>query len=182
MIYSVFIISWLELFLAWKKESFGNSPLTTQVEPLGGGTIEPSGGWFGDDATVNITAHPSSDFVFDGWSGDINGQDLSVPMVMNGPKQVTARFIFSQPAPGTQAGDVDGDGVITHNDAELAARSAVGKIRLDIAQFQKADVDSNGTINSRDVLMILRYAEGSISSFGIRVRGLPRDSSAVKKP
>ncbi len=57
-------------------------------------------------------------------------------------------------------GDLDGDGVITANDARSALRNSVGLDSLSDAQQKAADVNADGSITSADARNILRAAVG----------------------
>ncbi len=58
------------------------------------------------------------------------------------------------------SGDVDGDGVITANDARTALRASVGLDTLTLQQESAADVDGSGVITAGDARIILRRSVG----------------------
>ncbi|MCH5279651.1 MAG: Ig-like domain-containing protein, partial [Christensenellaceae bacterium] len=62
--------------------------------------------------------------------------------------------------PPSGAGDVDGDGAITIQDALLALRGAMGIQQLTAAQIEAADMDGDGNVTVTDATMILRSALG----------------------
>ena len=66
------------------------------------------------------------------------------------------------PVYASTAGDVDGDGTVSPEDARLTLRAAVRleKIEKDMADFQVADVDRNGEIEPADARHILRASVG----------------------
>jgi hypothetical protein len=78
-----------------------SSRLEVKIEPNGGGYVQ-SGGLEVDcplecvkqldtDATVTLTAHPTSGFTFVGWSGACSGAGSCV-VTVDGPTSVTAHF------------------------------------------------------------------------------------------
>jgi hypothetical protein len=63
--------------------------LTTQVTPSGSGSISPSGGFFSDTQSVQLTAAPANScFAFASWSGNAPGGLVN----MSTPQTVTATF------------------------------------------------------------------------------------------
>ena len=63
--------------------------LTTSANPAEGGTVSPSSATFEEGQTATITASPSSDYLFQSWSG-ATGSTNSTSVVMNSDKTVTA--------------------------------------------------------------------------------------------
>lgn len=70
--------------------------LTTSANPLAGGTVNPSGGWYNDRQNVGITANPSQGYSFSQWTGDLSGSTNPNSIIMSGPKSVTANFSQNQ--------------------------------------------------------------------------------------
>lgn len=66
--------------------------LTTEVTPVGGGTISPSSGSYSEGQKVTLTAKPSSGYTFKNWSGAATGSELTTTVTMSGHKKVTAVF------------------------------------------------------------------------------------------
>jgi uncharacterized repeat protein (TIGR01451 family) len=63
--------------------------LTTQVTPSGSGSVSPSGGFFSDTQSVQLTATPANScFAFGSWSGNAPGGLVN----MSTPQTVTATF------------------------------------------------------------------------------------------
>ena len=58
------------------------------------------------------------------------------------------------------AGDLDGDNVISAEDARLTLRAAVGLEELTPALVKAADVDNDGAVTSADARLVLRAAVG----------------------
>lgn len=62
------------------------------------------------------------------------------------------------PAPSASMGDVDGNGIIELQDAQLALKHALKIIELDESQRKRADVNNDDTIDISDATRILRAA------------------------
>ena len=71
--------------------------LTISVEPAGSGSVSPGGGPYDEGTSVVLTAIPASGYRFDHWSGDVSGNTISITIMMNTDKSVTAVFIASAP-------------------------------------------------------------------------------------
>ncbi len=70
--------------------------LKMDVSPLGAGSISVGpttpDGYYAGGSTVQISAVPSSGYVFSGWSGDVAGAANPQTMTMTAPRSVTANF------------------------------------------------------------------------------------------
>ena len=66
--------------------------LTTSANPAEGGTVSPTSATFEEGQAATITASPSSDYVFQSWSG-ATGSTSSTSVLMNSDKTVTANFV-----------------------------------------------------------------------------------------
>ena len=64
--------------------------LTTSVVPVDGGTVTPSSGLYKEGESVLLTANPSAEYLFIGWSEGGTSNPLTV--VMNAKKSFTANF------------------------------------------------------------------------------------------
>ena len=84
--------------------------LTTSANPSEGGTVSPSSATFEEGETVAITASPSSDYVFQSWSGAATGSTNSTSVVINSDKTVTANFVKKKFALTIS---VEGEGTVT---------------------------------------------------------------------
>ncbi len=64
------------------------------VSISGDGSVQGGGGWQPAGETVFLTATPDPYYEFRGWSGDVSGDTnaLTVAILMNGPREVTANF------------------------------------------------------------------------------------------
>lgn len=71
---------------------------------------------------------------------------------------IVSKFI---PA-GRVVGDVDGDGYITNNDANLILSYTSGNETLDETQLACADANGDGTVNSMDNLTVQQITSGSV--------------------
>jgi len=83
--------------------------LTTSANPADGGTVSPSTQQYDEGKTVTITATPSSEYVFQSWSG-ATGSTNSTSVVMNSDKSVTANFVKKKYALTTT---IEGEGTVT---------------------------------------------------------------------
>jgi len=73
--------------------------LTTSVEPLGSGYIEPSSGRYQAGEEVTLTAIAAQGYGFSNWTGDASGTSKEVTITMNSDKSVTANFYKKEPEP-----------------------------------------------------------------------------------
>ena len=64
--------------------------LSTSVVPVDGGKVSPSSGLYKEGETVTITATPSAEYLFTGWSDGGTANPLTV--VMSAKKSITANF------------------------------------------------------------------------------------------
>jgi uncharacterized repeat protein (TIGR02543 family) len=69
--------------------------LTTSVHPSGSGSVSvsPSGGTYQAGTEIELTANPSSGYVFSEWSGGATGGQNPRYITMDGDKNVTANFL-----------------------------------------------------------------------------------------
>ena len=74
----------------------------------------------------------------------------------------TAQFDYYQPY---TLGDVNGDGKIIVNDAQMVLNCAVGNLKLTETQFLAADVVHDGKVLVNDAQKILNYIVGNITDF-----------------
>lgn len=66
--------------------------LTTSILPVDGGTVTPSSGLFKEGESFVLTAIPSAEYLFTGWSDGATGNTNPMIVVMNSKKNVTANF------------------------------------------------------------------------------------------
>ena len=82
----------------------GKVTLSAQIDPPDGGTIEPGPVTYHDEGvTAEITAKPASGYSFIGWDGDASGSSATLQVIMDGAKNVRARF--SKQGGGGDLGD-----------------------------------------------------------------------------
>ena len=84
--------------------------LTVTANPAEGGTVSPSSQQYDSGDVVSITATPSSEYVFQSWSGSASGSSPSTTVTMDSDKAVVANFIKKQ-YPLTI--EIEGDGTVT---------------------------------------------------------------------
>ena len=66
--------------------------LEADVEGRGNVELSPEGPWYDSNDTVFVKAIPDSGYYFAGWSGDLSGVKEDTSLVMDGPKNITAKF------------------------------------------------------------------------------------------
>jgi PKD repeat protein len=77
----------------WNEEYY----LAITVQPAGSGTVSPfppGGGWGVASDTLELRAIGKVEdaYGFSSWSGDANGNANPLPLILNGPKHITAHF------------------------------------------------------------------------------------------
>jgi hypothetical protein len=98
--------------------------LTTTINPAGSGSIarHPNRTTYNDGESVELTAQPSSGFRFVQWSGDTSGAnpaDVTITVVMNQNRAITARFEAIPPNQRTLTTNVEpagSGGIARHPD------------------------------------------------------------------
>jgi uncharacterized repeat protein (TIGR02543 family) len=73
--------------------------LTTSIEPVGGGTIDPPEGVYDLGSPVTVTATPSEGYHFDHWGGDADGSNNPLNINMDGNKNIVAHFALDYVEP-----------------------------------------------------------------------------------
>ncbi len=86
---------------------------TLEISVQGSGTVtrDPDKSSYNHNETVTLTAHPSSEYQFDQWGGDITSTNPTVDCIMDADKEVTAYFSQIQgsvSAPSIPEGPVAG--------------------------------------------------------------------------
>ena len=84
--------------------------LTATANPVEGGSVFPSSQQYDSGDVAAITATPSSEYIFQNWSGSASGTTPSTTVTMNSDKSVVANFIKKK-YPLTL--NVEGEGSIT---------------------------------------------------------------------
>lgn len=67
--------------------------LNTQAQPAVGGSVSPSGGRFNYGDTVTLTATAIQDYFFNGWGGDVSGQESPKTITILKDTNVSATFV-----------------------------------------------------------------------------------------
>ena len=102
--------------------------LTTSVNPIGGGTVTPSGTtWYDSGRVVSVSAVANSGFAFTGWSGDLSpGAANPSSITLNGPLNVAANFSTASPKEPTVGPDLTGSWItpVTQTCKKLGPRTA----------------------------------------------------------
>ncbi len=66
---------------------------TASASPVEAGAVLPPGGqWYDRDTTFNAEATAEDGWLFAEWTGDLTGNDPTLPVTMSGPVTVTAHF------------------------------------------------------------------------------------------
>ncbi|MDO8716724.1 MAG: hypothetical protein Q7J73_07970 [Dehalococcoidales bacterium] len=66
--------------------------LTTNSNPMAGGSIAPDGGTYAKGLKVTVTATPSNGYRFDRWEGGASGSSPTVQVAIDSNKQLVAQF------------------------------------------------------------------------------------------
>ncbi len=89
--------------------------------------------------------------------------------LVEGPNKATIHLTplpkKAKPCPCGEMGDVDGDGWVTMNDANMIAQWVVGNIELSDEQLRRADVNADGEVTIVDAMFIAQYIEGLRDTF-----------------
>lgn len=73
--------------------------LSVTVSPSEAGSVSPSGGQYGEGSQVTLTATPASGYTFDYWHGDASGSSVTISIIMDSNRSVTAQFKVTEPEP-----------------------------------------------------------------------------------
>ncbi len=84
--------------------------LRTQVLPEGSGTVEPAEGNFEVNERIAIEAIPFEGYVFQGWEGDIDGNENPESVLLDNDKIITVRF---SPRDYPLNITISGEGIVT---------------------------------------------------------------------
>ena len=84
--------------------------LTATANPAEGGSVSPSSQQYDSGDVATITATPSSEYVFQSWSGSASGSSLSTTVTMDSDKAVVANFVKKKYALTI---NVEGEGSVT---------------------------------------------------------------------
>jgi glucuronoarabinoxylan endo-1,4-beta-xylanase len=90
----------------------GPTPVVLTVNTVGGGSVSPAGGEYELNETVTLQATADEGYIFDGWSGDLSGDENPVSIAMDADKEITATFIDDVVPTYTLSTSVTGQGVV----------------------------------------------------------------------
>jgi len=134
----------------------GGTQFTLTTSTVGSGTVTPSGGTYNSGTQVQLTATPSSGWVFDHWSGALSGSTNPQTITMNSDKSVIATFV-QQSGPFTLTTLTVGSGTIsldppggTYNSGQqvtVTANASVGWA------FSNWSGDLSGSTNPETIVM-----------------------------
>lgn len=68
--------------------------LATSADPSEGGTVTQSAPEAEEGENITVTANPNEHWLFDGWQGDLTGQQNPADVLMDRDKNITARFVL----------------------------------------------------------------------------------------
>lgn len=68
--------------------------LATSADPSEGGTVTQSTPEAEEGENITVTANPNEHWLFDGWQGDLTGQQNPADVLMDRDKNITARFVL----------------------------------------------------------------------------------------
>ena len=144
-----------------------NVTLTVNKTGVGNVSLDPTGGTYTTGTTVSLTAQPSAGWQFDNWTGDASGTGLTISIVMDGSKTVTANFSLIQSAPA-----LSGD-----NDIQLSVSpnpfGSTAKLSFNLASPATADISIFNTVGNK-VLTVAR------KTFNSGLNEVEFDSSELK--
>jgi hypothetical protein len=66
--------------------------LTVTTSGSGSVTIDPEGGTYDEGTEVTLTAVPDENYLFDGWSGDVDDTATTITLEMDADKDIVATF------------------------------------------------------------------------------------------
>ncbi len=75
---------------SFKKTTYN---LQSSVNPIGGGTLDPTGGSFEAGNNVRVTVTPASGYRFGNWGGSATGNSSQIDLLMDNNKTINANFI-----------------------------------------------------------------------------------------
>jgi hypothetical protein len=124
-----------------------NYSLTVNVVGQGSVVLNPPGGTYPANSTVQLTADADASWHFDHWAGDLSGSTNPATLVMDDNKTVTATF--------GRVGDMNCDGVVDFSDINPFVLAVT-----DQAQYQatypncfllNADINLDGVVDFGDI-------------------------------
>ncbi|MDA7810710.1 BspA family leucine-rich repeat surface protein [Flavobacteriaceae bacterium] len=130
--------------------------LTTSVNPVDSGTVNPNGGTVDEGQQVSVTADPAAEYLFSSWTGAASGSNKTVSVIMDSDKSVTANFVKKKYALTTS---VEGEGTVAekiikagaatdYNSGTVVELTATPK---DGWEFKEWKGDLTGTENPKEI-------------------------------
>ena len=158
--------------------------LTVNVTGSGSVTKNPDKAQYNSGEVVQLTAVPTTGWVFSGWSGDLSGTTTPASITMSGPKSVVANFTSTtnstllelnfEEGSGSTALDSSGygnNGII--NGAVYTTDSAVGSYALSFNGNGTVTVQANVSLKPTDISVALwvKHVSDTSSSYGGIIQG-----------
>lgn len=131
--------------------------LATAVSGNGSITANPNQTSFDAGETVTVTAVPATDWLFNGWSGDVSSIDNPLTLTMDGHKNITATFVEESNPSHTLTINTVGNGTVeptphqlTYTPGQVVTLTAVPDIGW---LFDSWDGALTGTTNPQSLIM-----------------------------
>ncbi|HKK45991.1 MAG TPA: invasin domain 3-containing protein [Balneolaceae bacterium] len=99
--------------------------LQINSNPTDGGTVKPVSGQFLSGSKIEIQAFPNEGWVFDGWEGDLESKKNPDSLLVDGDKNINARFVRNDFSLDIQ---VEGQGRVTTEEIQSKSLNTGSKI------------------------------------------------------
>ncbi len=106
-------------------------------------TLNPDQAAYACGDVVEVTAAPDVGSAFDGWSGDLSGNNLVETITIGGPVDITATFTLGAPAPSLVINEVDYDQPGT-DDAEFIELYNNGAVTVNLDNYSLVLINGSG--------------------------------------
>ncbi|MDB4720845.1 hypothetical protein OAF65_03940 [Verrucomicrobiales bacterium] len=124
------------------------------IEEPANGSVTGEGNYRLEDSAI-IEAVPDAGFLFDSWSGDINGNENPLTIKMNSDLSIKALFIEDQRDPDSDGLNNHKEIVVYNTNPDIADSDGDGlldgeEVNLTSTNPTAADSDDNGVVDSED--------------------------------
>ncbi|MDZ7694026.1 MAG: hypothetical protein U5K69_23385 [Balneolaceae bacterium] len=140
--------------------------MTTNADPVEGGSVIPSTDEFFEGSQIEIEAIPEQGWIFQGWEGDLEGSVNPDSITIDGDKNITARFTKSTYDLNIQIegeGNVETEEVLTNEDEindqilakrhnSVSGRGSSAAIKID-EKSRPGEPDSIGESRSSNAVL-----------------------------
>jgi len=163
--------------------------LAINITPDEGGIVIPSAGEFLKETSIKIEAQPAEGWIFDGWEGDLEGNENPVTITIDDDKNIIAMFDHEDPTVHFLTVETDGEGTVDVDpDQETYEEGDEVTVTADPAPgwtFLQWQGDLSGTENPATIVMgndksIIAVFEdfGSGGDFFLRIVQQPGETTA----